>query len=328
MLSMIILAILAICLYLWLKHITGLNFQRLRKKQQDALVEYERLFSENARLKADNSVLEEEAENIIALYDLTKEVCKRLEEDEVISDFLKNINRYLKVDDCVFTKDKAGLDKYKGYTVVSLDIDKGATGYLAVKGVNDEALKKLHILSHQFLLGLKRAHLYHKVQELAITDSLTGVFSRRYLISRLNEELERSHKFKYNFSFLMIDIDHFKEKNDRYGHLVGDAILREVSKSIKDNIRQIDLVGRYGGEEFSVILAETERNGARFAAERIRISVVNNIIKVYDEKLQVTVSIGGAVYPDDASDADAIIDRADAALYKAKEMGRNRVCVR
>jgi len=162
---------------------------------------------------------------------------------------------------------------------------------------------------------------------LAITDSLTGVSSRRYLMERFSEEIERSRKFKYNFSFLMVDIDHFKDYNDRYGHLVGDAILREVSKSIKENIRQIDLVGRYGGEEFSVILTETDKEGARLAAERIRQAIENKHIRIYDEDLRVTISIGVSIFPDDAYEARQLIEKADQALYQAKQAGRNRVWI-
>ena len=108
--------------------------------------------------------------------------------------------------------------------------------------------------------------------------------------------IKRCEKLKYNFAFLMVDIDHFKDYNDRYGHLVGDAILKEVARTIKENIRQIDLVGRYGGEEFSVILTETDKAGARFAAERIRQAIAQKEIKVYDETLKVTISIGISIF--------------------------------
>ena len=125
----------------------------------------------------------------------------------------------------------------------------------------------------------------------------------------------------------MADIDTFKDFNDRYGHLVGDAILKEVARTVKENIRQVDAVGRFGGEEFIVILTETDKNGARFAAERIRQAVEDKRIKVYDEDLKVTISIGVSTFPEDAKDLDAVIDKADKALYRAKQGGRNRVTV-
>ena len=216
--------------------------------------------------------------------------------------------------------------RLRTYTILPLDIGKSPIGYLLASGIKQGDMDKFHILSQQFLLGLKRALLYQRVQELAITDSLTGASSRRYCLERLNEEMERSKKFKYAFSFLMVDIDHFKDYNDRYGHLVGDAILKDVSQTIKENIRQIDLMGRYGGEEFSVILTETDKKQAKFAAERIRKSIEDKSIRVYDENLKVTVSVGVSTFPGDAKDTQALIEKSDSALYKAKQTGRNKVC--
>jgi diguanylate cyclase (GGDEF)-like protein len=125
----------------------------------------------------------------------------------------------------------------------------------------------------------------------------------------------------------MTDIDYFKIYNDRYGHLVGDAILKEVSASIKENVRQIDIVGRYGGEEFCIILAETGKEEAMQAAQRIRGAIEGKLIRVYDEYIKVTVSIGASIFPEHAKDADKLIDCADQALYKAKQAGRNRVTI-
>ena len=169
--------------------------------------------------------------------------------------------------------------------------------------------------------------LYHQVQELAITDKLTGVSSRKYCLERLDEELQRSKKLKNSFSVLMVDVDHFKEINDHYGHLVGDVILKDIARVIKDNTRQIDLMGRYGGEEFLIILTETAVDQARFAAERIRTAVENKSVTAYDEHLSVTISIGISSFPMHAIDVASLIDISDKALYKAKESGRNRVVV-
>ena len=124
----------------------------------------------------------------------------------------------------------------------------------------------------------------------------------------------------------MLDIDNFKQFNDRYGHLVGDSILRQVSKTISQAVRQIDFIGRYGGEEIAVVLAETSHQQASFAAERIRQSIVAEAIKAYDEELTVTVSIGVATFPDNALNMQNLIEMADQALYLAKETGKNKVC--
>lgn len=322
-----ILTLLTIFLSIRLKKILDKSFIKTKDNYQHLESEYDKLSLRSKRLKEDSSVLEKSAEETIALYDITKEVCKFLDEGKVFSNFCELINRYIEVSDCKFIKNEADLSQYNNYTVLPLNIDKNTLGYLVANEIKEQDKERFYILAGQFLLGIKRAILYQKVQELAITDSLTGVFSRRYLLERFNEEMERSKKFKFNFSFLMIDIDHFKDYNDRYGHLVGDAILREISKTIKENIRQIDLVGRYGGEEFSVILSETDKYGARFVAERIRQAIEYGSIKVYDEDLKVTISIGISTFPDDAKDIQILIDRADWALYRAKQTGRNRVCV-
>ena len=193
--------------------------------------------------------------------------------------------------------------------------------------MSEEDNEKFYILSQQFLLGIKRAVLYQDVQELAITDSLTGVFNRRYYLERFKEELERSKKFNYKFCCLMVDIDYFKDYNDRYGHILGDAILRELAKTIQENTRQIDLIGRYGGEEFSIILSETDKDAATLAAGSIRQAVEYKPIRAYDEELKIRVSIGISTFPDDGQDIETLIDRADSALYQAKQAGRNKVCV-
>jgi len=275
----------------------------------------------------DNYDLREQLDKTIALYDITKNICKHLDEEKVFALFKEEINKYVKVDDCRFLKSSEDLSAYSGYDILSLEINKKPVGYLVSKGIAEGEDDKFNILAQQFALGIKRAVLYRRIQELAITDSLTNSFSRSYWQERFNQEIERSRKFKYQFSFLMIDIDHFKAVNDRYGHLVGDGILKEVAKRIKDTIRQIDLICRYGGEEFSVILIETDRVGARFAAGRILQAVEEKCVKVYDEDLKITVSIGISVFPEDASDNKGLIEKADKALYRAKETGRNKVCL-
>jgi diguanylate cyclase (GGDEF)-like protein len=326
--GLIILILLSLLLYLWLKSILHKNFITVKNDYFKLKNEYNKLFAKNTKLKQDNLNLEKIADQTLALYDITSNICKSLEEDKVFNLFKDEINKYIEVSDCQFLKADVDSAEYKDRTVVPLEINKKPIGYLVARGVKEQERDKFYILAHQFILGIKRAHLYQKVQELAITDSLTGVFSRRYYLERLNEEIERSKKFNYSFAFLMADIDHFKEHNDRYGHLVGDAILKEVSRVIKENIRQIDLLGRYGGEEFSIILAETGKEEAHFAAERIRKAIEDKRIRVYDEDLKVTISIGISLFnPDTPDDAQALIEKADNALYQAKQEGRNKVCL-
>jgi len=287
--------------------------------------EYAGLFENKTELINANKRLSEEVSGTMELYNLTKDICKTLDEEKIFNIFKERVEEYLKIGDCGLLDKDADISLYRSETIFPLIIQRDIMGYLMAKGVDETAKARFQILAQQFLIGYKRALLYKRMQELSITDSLTHLFSRRHFLERFKEELRRSKKFKYNFSFLMVDIDKFKDFNDNYGHLVGDAILREVSKSIKDTMRQIDFVGRYGGEELSVVLVETDKEQARIAAERLRQAIGSRNIRVYDEELKVTVSIGVATFPIDASSAEALIEGADKALYMAKEAGRNRV---
>lgn len=322
----ILLILLSIFLSVRLNKLLQRKFIDMRKVYERLNSEHENLLQENYRLKKGNSDLERSVEETTALYDITEDIFKSLDEEKIFALFKERINRYIKVETCEFLKENSDLSLYKNHAVLPLMIKKKTIGYLVAVGVEDKDLDKFQILAQQFLIGIKRAHLYQRVQELTITDSLTQVFNRRYFFERFNEEMARSRKFNLKLSFLMIDIDHFKEYNDQYGHLVGDGILKEITKTIKENMRQIDFIGRYGGEELSIILSETDKEQARYAAERIRQSIESKRISVYDEDLKVTISIGISSFPDDANEDSALIERADEALYQAKQTGRNRTC--
>ncbi len=325
---LIILILLTILLNVWLKKMLENRFLRIKKDCEDAEAKYGSLLKDSQELEAGIIELSRKADESIALYDITKEICKSLDEDKVFSSFCEQLNKYIAgLKNCRFLKGDVDLSQYKGSRVLPLKIDKNTFSYLAAEGVEDDSEDKFNILGQQLLLGIKRAVFYRRVQELSMMDGLTEIFSRRYYLERFKEEMARSKKFKYRFSCLMIDIDHFRRYNEDYGHLVGDAVLKEVSAAIKDNVRQIDLVGRYGGEEFGIILTETDREQAKFAAERIRQNIEGKRVKVYDEDLKVTVSVGISVFPTDAQDVPELIDKADSALYQAKQSGRNRVCL-
>lgn len=304
--------------------------QRLSSKT----AELDRLFIENARLFKDKRELEAQISGLnkeftqtLELYEMTKDICKSMDEEKVFNIFRQNLEKHIAATDCRYIKNSAELVKYNDYTVMSLDSSENQPiGYLACNNVSETDKDKLAILAQQLLIGLRRAVLYQKVSELAITDTLTQIYSRRYFLERFNEELRRSRNNKLRLCFLLADIDNFKQYNDRYGHLVGDGILRQVSKTIRDTIRQIDFIGRYGGEELSIILSETDREQANFAAERIRQAVASDVIKVYDEKLKVTVSIGVSAFPENAGHPNDLIEKADQALYQAKTTGKNKVC--
>jgi diguanylate cyclase (GGDEF)-like protein len=167
---------------------------------------------------------------------------------------------------------------------------------------------------------------------IGLTDALTGVYNRRYMDRRLAEEIARARRQAYRLSCMYIDIDHFKQVNDTYGHQAGDDVLREVASRIKAELRMSDALGRFGGEEFVVLLIDADLDSAGTVAQRIRASVANQPFLLADgQGLAVTVSIGVAEL--DASErelaieeaAQQLVAQADAALYQAKQQGRNRV---
>jgi diguanylate cyclase (GGDEF)-like protein len=164
-------------------------------------------------------------------------------------------------------------------------------------------------------------------KELSIradTDELTGVFNRRGVLVHLNSELARSRRFHSPVAVLMIDIDHFKRVNDTYGHAAGDTTIRTISTVVQMQLRETDVLGRVGGEEFLVILPALELEGALAVAERIRESVEISKIDLPEQPIQITVSIGVGFWLH-GDDADKLIARADSALYEAKHNGRNRI---
>ncbi|OIO32387.1 MAG: hypothetical protein AUJ70_05720 [Candidatus Omnitrophica bacterium CG1_02_40_15] len=217
------------------------------------------------------------------------------------------------------------IKSFETLIAIPLISEEKIAGILYIENISRIYFENFLILSSQFAIELQKVILYKKVQEMAITDSLTEVSTRRYFLERLRGEIRRSMRRKSSMSFLMVDLDYFKEKNDKFGHLVGDVILKEIAKILKSNLREIDMIGRYGGEEFSVVLTGIARVGAFQVAERLRSSIEHSVFKAYDEKVSSTISIGIASFPEDGVDENTLIESADRALYKAKEDGRNRV---
>jgi diguanylate cyclase (GGDEF)-like protein len=312
---------------MFLRRIFIARIKYQEEKSERLTKELENLEDLKKRLNIENTQLNKIFSDTLGLYELTKDICKNLDEEKVFATFSQSLKKHISIGDCRYIKDSSDLAKYKEHSILPLSVEEGhVVGYLAVDRISEADKEKFGILVQQFLIGLRRSLLYQKVQGMTITDSLTQVYCRRYFLERFSEELKRSKKNKLHLSFLMLDIDNFKQFNDRYGHLVGDAILRSVSKTLIDAIRQIDFIGRYGGEELSIVMAETDQEQAKFAAERIRQAIVDTAIKVYDEELKVTVSIGVVTFPDNAVSMQDLIEMADQALYLAKETGKNKVC--
>lgn len=163
------------------------------------------------------------------------------------------------------------------------------------------------------------------LERLAYHDMLTGLTNRRSIIEKLDEWLRHVRRYRGRLAVAMLDIDHFKQVNDLYGHRTGDRVLADVASLILRSVRQTDFVGRYGGEEFLIILPRTDVAGAAKMAERVRASVQGTPMHALDGRtFSSTVSMGVAEYCD-GDDEDLLVGRADAALYRAKELGRNRV---
>ncbi len=173
--------------------------------------------------------------------------------------------------------------------------------------------------------AISNAILYEKTEELAIKDSLTGLFVRRYFFERLKEEHRRALLNQKDLSFLMCDLDHFKECNDKFGHQGGDLMLVQFAEILTQCLKG-SLLARYGGEEFAILLPETTKAEALKISEQVRKAVEGSDFNIRREKVKMTVSIGVANLPDDTLDAENLVQKADQALYRAKREGRNRVC--
>ncbi|MDH5642763.1 MAG: diguanylate cyclase [Gemmatimonadota bacterium] len=167
-----------------------------------------------------------------------------------------------------------------------------------------------------------------RFQFLANTDPLTHCVNRRAMLDRLKREMDRARRYDHELGLMMIDIDWFKRVNDTYGHLAGDAVLQQFGGMLRQEARSVDVVARYGGEEFALVLPDTSMKGAMIFAERVRKKLEAHEFVEGEHKIRVTVSIGVSTFSNaaDGGTAEVLIDRADAALYKAKRNGRNQVC--
>ncbi len=287
-----------------------------------------KIIDQKDKAHAEKMKLEREAAQIFTLYEMTKEITNHVNEQEAFNIFRRRLKENITVDDCQLLHDIGEAPQAQApneYSIFVLKSREKKLGVLVYKGVPEQDKEKFTILAHQFALALRRIKLYQEIETLAITDGLTAVYTRRYFMERFEEEIKRSKLRKANTAFLMLDADHFKMINDQYGHLTGDQVLREIANIIKESVREIDLVGRFGGEEFCVVLPDTDLEGATVVAERIRKSAEQKLIKAYDNSLHITLSIGVTIYPSDGKLMEELMDKADWALYRAKSQGRNCV---
>ncbi len=210
--------------------------------------------------------------------------------------------------------------------LAALAIKRGARDYLTKRNLTGDVLRRS--IAH----AIEANELERELQQLqqqyereAHEDSLLGIPNRRAFMRRLDDEFARAARHRHNLALLLIDLDHFKHVNDRFGHPVGDRVLVTTTRQIVDSVRQIDLVGRYGGEELIVMLPETDLAGAELLAERIRSAIAGFRHWIAGHRVAITVSIGVAVRHLTDFTSERTIHRADQALYHAKHSGRNRV---
>lgn len=200
--------------------------------------------------------------------------------------------------------------------------------FLPVKDESGEVNSVCVTLFDATDIGISQTELKEAMEclsESSNRDGLTGMYNRRYLEQRLSTEFDRSRRYGGNLSFIIFDLDHFKKVNDTYGHLAGDEVLCAVSRRINELLRTVDVLGRYGGEEFCVILPSTPIDGAVILAERIRQVVAQTPIIFKDISIPVTISIGVSEFESETPKYEHLIHCADLALYYGKENGRNRV---
>jgi diguanylate cyclase (GGDEF)-like protein len=174
---------------------------------------------------------------------------------------------------------------------------------------------------------LQNAERYLRVRERAFVDDVTDLYNARYLLEATEREVRRAERYGNALSILFLDLDRFKLVNDQHGHLVGSGALRQLAQVLLQCVRTVDTVARYGGDEFTIILVDTEEDVAGQIAERIRQAVETTSFEATDGvTLRLTCSVGIAAYPAHGSRPDELLDAADKAMYRAKSNGRNKVC--
>jgi diguanylate cyclase (GGDEF)-like protein len=209
------------------------------------------------------------------------------------------------------------------YGSLHLEIPLGGNGS---GGLDESTQKVAEMVGNSIALALSNIRLRETLRAQAVRDPLTGLYNRRFMEESLIRELSRAERKNTNLGVVMIDIDHFKKFNDRFGHEAGDLVLAGISSLIRSHIRSSDIACRYGGEEFIVVLPDTSRGSAMERAEQLTREISQYRLEYQGQLLDpISVSMGVAIYPDHGQDWQILLRLADQALYKAKDLGRNRV---
>jgi diguanylate cyclase (GGDEF)-like protein len=231
------------------------------------------------------------------------------------------------------SEDKKNKNVINSFHAIPLNMKNKSLGLLAVSHSRPEAfgqdeLKLLSIIADHSILALNNASLHNRIKKLSITDGLTGLYVYRYFQDKLEEELRRAQRYQEQLSIIVVDIDGFKEVNDNHGHLVGDMVLKEISQILRNVCREVDIIARYGGDEFVVILPQTDREGSFYLAERARKTIKSHEFQSPEhDPIKLTVSCGVASLVQDLKNKDELIKKADEALYRAKNEGKNKTAL-
>jgi len=218
-----------------------------------------------------------------------------------------------------------------GKTIMLRDLGSTNGTYINDELVDEYVLRdgdfiKIGRCIFKFLSGSNIENAYHEeIYRLTTIDGLTQIYNKRYFLETIEREMGRAQRYRRDLSLIMFDIDHFKKINDTYGHLAGDYVLKQLAAVIKSRIRREDILSRYGGEEFSIILPEIDTYNAMQFAEKIRRLTEKSVFRFEDTEIPVTISIGVTSLTPDTTDPTEFVKHADEKLYEAKEQGRNRV---
>ncbi len=212
------------------------------------------------------------------------------------------------------------------YRLILLDKDIGELTLYRHSQFDDEETRQLENTIAALVYPLRNAILYKQAVEKAYRDPLTGVNNRAALDNALEQEINLARRHSTPLSIIMLDIDKFKRINDTYGHIAGDAVLKRIAESMVESARGSDVIYRYGGEEFVILLRNTDKSGATLLAERIRAAIESIMFKYDSFDIRITASAGLTTMLED-DDLSGLLDRCDKALYDAKQQGRNRVVV-
>ncbi len=202
----------------------------------------------------------------------------------------------------------------------------GVLGYYGRQSpFDDEDVDALEILVRQAETAIENSFLYEEAVRLSLTDGMTGLWNRRNFDLRLESELSRALRFSEPFAVVFVELDQMMAVNDRYGHQAGDTVLLELARRLTEAVREVDVVARWGGDEFTLLLPKTALPGALLLAEKIRAAVGTAPFRTDTGSLDITISVGVAAYPEHGAAGKDLVAAADAAMYRAKAGGRNRV---